>query len=153
MASRITSLMIVYSTVCSGADQRKHQSPASLAFVRGIHRWPVNSPHKGPVTRKMFLLDDVIIHDQWLIGQSWTFSVNKSTSTKLLKLLTVQKLVDWGLTEIITIAQITLSDKFSWRKSFVFRSKFHWSLFVGFQLIICWHWFRYWLHPGQEKWQ
>ena len=36
-------------TVCSGADQRKHQSSASLAFVRGIHRWPVNSPHKGPV--------------------------------------------------------------------------------------------------------
>ena len=49
------------STVCSGADQRKHQSSASLAFVRGIHRWPVNSPHKGPVTRKMFPFDDVIM--------------------------------------------------------------------------------------------
>ena len=45
----------------SGADQRKHQSSASLAFVRGIHRWPVNSPHKWPVTLKMFLLDDVIM--------------------------------------------------------------------------------------------
>ena len=45
----------------SGADQRKHQSSASLAFVRGIHRWPVNSPHKGPVTRKMFPFDDVIM--------------------------------------------------------------------------------------------
>ena len=45
---------IVHSTVCSGADQRKHQSSASLAFVRGIHRWPANSPHKGPVTRKIF---------------------------------------------------------------------------------------------------
>ena len=54
MASQITSLAIVYSTVYSGADQRKHQSSASLAFVRGIHRWPVNFPHKGPVTRKMF---------------------------------------------------------------------------------------------------
>ena len=41
-------------------DQRKHKSSASLAFVRGIHRWPVNSPHKGPVTRKMFSFDDVI---------------------------------------------------------------------------------------------
>ena len=61
MASQITSVMIAYSTVCSGADQRKHQSPASLAFVRGIHRWPVNSPHKGPVTRKMFPFDDVIM--------------------------------------------------------------------------------------------
>ena len=39
---------------CSGGDQRKHVSSVSLAFVRGIHRWPVDSPHKGPVTRKMF---------------------------------------------------------------------------------------------------
>ena len=44
MASQITSLTIVYSTVYSDADQRKHQSSALLAFVRGIHRWPVNSP-------------------------------------------------------------------------------------------------------------
>ena len=51
MASQITSLTIVYSTVYSDADQRKHQSSASLAFVRGIHRGPVNSPHKWPVTR------------------------------------------------------------------------------------------------------
>ena len=42
-----------------GPDQRKHQSSASLAFVRGIHLWPVNHPHKGPVTRKMFPFDDV----------------------------------------------------------------------------------------------
>ena len=61
MASQITSLIIVYSTVYSGADQRKHQSSASLAFVRGIHRWPVNSPHKWSVTRKMFPFDDVIV--------------------------------------------------------------------------------------------
>ena len=52
MAYQITSLTIVYSTVYSGTYQRKHQSSASLAFVRGIHRWPANSPHKGPVTRK-----------------------------------------------------------------------------------------------------
>ena len=58
--SQITSLTIVYSTV-SGADQRKHQSSASLAFVRGIHRWLVNYPHKWPVTRKMAPLDDVIM--------------------------------------------------------------------------------------------
>ena len=58
MASQITSLTIVYSTAYSGADQRKHQSSASLAFVWEIHR---NSPHKWPVTRKMCLYDDVII--------------------------------------------------------------------------------------------
>ena len=61
MASRITGVSIVCSTICSVADQRKHQSSASLAFVRGIHRWPADSPHKGPVTRKMFPFDDVII--------------------------------------------------------------------------------------------
>ena len=51
--------------VCSCADQRKHQSSASLAFVRGILRWPVNSPHKWPVTRKMFPFDDVIMDHHW----------------------------------------------------------------------------------------
>ena len=50
-----------FSIVYSNADQRKHQSSASLAFVRGIHRGPVNSPHKWPVTRKMFPFDYVII--------------------------------------------------------------------------------------------
>ena len=57
VASEITSLKIVYSTVYSGADQRKHQSSAS-----GIHRRPVNSPHKWQVTRKMFPFDDVFVH-------------------------------------------------------------------------------------------
>ena len=61
IASQTTSLTIVYSTVYSDADQSKHQNSASLAFVRGIHRWPVNSPHKGPETRKMFPFDDVIM--------------------------------------------------------------------------------------------
>ena len=61
MASRITSLTILYSSVCSGADKRKHQGYASLAFVRGIHRWPGNTPHKCPVTWNMFSFDDVIM--------------------------------------------------------------------------------------------
>ena len=61
MASQITSLVNVYSTVYSVADQRKHQISASLAFVRRIHRGPVNSPHKWTVTRKMFPFDDVIM--------------------------------------------------------------------------------------------
>ena len=61
IASQITSLTIVYSTVYSSADQRKHQSSVSLAFVRGIYRGPVNSPHKWPVTRNMFPFDDVIM--------------------------------------------------------------------------------------------
>ena len=67
IASQITSLTIVYSIIYSDADQRKHQSSASLAFVRGIHRGPVNSLHKWPVTRKMFPFDDVIMksHTWW----------------------------------------------------------------------------------------
>ena len=63
IASQISSLTIVYSIVYSDADQRKHQSSASLVFVRGIHRSTVNSPHKWPVTRKVFPFDDVIMRD------------------------------------------------------------------------------------------
>ena len=51
IASQITSLAVVYSTDYSDADQRQHQSSASMAFVWGIHRGPVNSPHEWPVTR------------------------------------------------------------------------------------------------------
>ena len=61
MASQFTNLTVVYSTVYSDADQRKHQSSASLAFVWGNSPGPVNSPHKGPVTRKMLPFDDVIM--------------------------------------------------------------------------------------------
>ena len=56
-------VFIVCSSVDSGPEQRKHQSSASLAFVRGIHRWPVNSPHKRSATRKVFPVDDVIMID------------------------------------------------------------------------------------------
>ena len=63
IASQITSLTIVYAIVYSDADQRKHQSSASLAFVWGIRRGPVNSPHKWPVTRKMFPFDDIMTDD------------------------------------------------------------------------------------------
>ena len=57
MASQIIRRTTVYSTIYSGADQIKHQSSATLAFVRGIHRSPVKSPQKGPTTLKMFLFD------------------------------------------------------------------------------------------------
>ena len=61
MAYQNTGVSIVCSTVCSGTYQWKHQSPASLAFVRGNHRWPVDSHRKRPVTRKMFPFDNVIM--------------------------------------------------------------------------------------------
>ena len=76
MASQITSLTIVYSTVYSGTDHRKHQSSTSPAYVRGVHQWPVNSPHIGPVARKMFPSDDVIM--------SWHFVSIKSERSVIL---------------------------------------------------------------------
>ena len=79
MASQITSLAIVSSAVYSGTDQRKHQSSASLAFVRWIYRWPVNSPHKVPVTRKMFPFDGVIMichHLSWPDFELWAYVNN-----------------------------------------------------------------------------
>ena len=79
MASQITSLTVVYSIVNAGVDQRKHQSSASLAFVRGIHRWPVNSTHKRPITRKMFPFDDVIMKYDTLLGQHLTAPVRRNT--------------------------------------------------------------------------
>ena len=88
IASQITSLVIVYSTIYSDTDQRKHQSSASLAFVWGIHQGPVNSPHQWPVTQKMFPFDDVImIWSAFLIEalnmisyHDWGFCLQKQVS-------------------------------------------------------------------------
>ena len=61
MPSQIISVSTVNSTVCSGRDQRKHQSSTSVALVRGIHRWPMDSPHRGPIMRKVFPFNDIIM--------------------------------------------------------------------------------------------
>ena len=94
MASQIISLTMVYSTVYSDTDQRNHQSSASLAFVQGIHRGPVHSTHKWPVTRKMFPFDDVIM--VWphmvkyvtfgMVKQSWYWLLVHQTKTPWLGL-------------------------------------------------------------------
>ena len=97
VASQITSLTIVYSSVYWDADQRKYQSSASPAFVRGIHRRPVNFPHKWPVTRKMFPFDDVImavveyrvILDHVIMGPTLTLHINLSLKTPARKRLNV----------------------------------------------------------------
>ena len=88
MVSQITSLTIVYSTIYSGTDQSKHQSSASLAFVWGIHRAPVNSPHKRPVTRKMFPFHEVIMYfdTEQVISQHlnlwWSISLTDTCGTR-----------------------------------------------------------------------
>ena len=71
MTSQITGVSIVCLTVGSGADQRKHQNSASLAFMRGIHRWPVDSPHERPVTWKMFPFDE---DSMWLENEAAIYS-------------------------------------------------------------------------------
>ena len=81
MASQMTSLTVVYLIVHSGADQRKHQSYASLAFV-----WAGNSPVTGefpaqrPVMRKMFPFDDIIMYlrhiDTCMLAVSYIRSIS-----------------------------------------------------------------------------
>ena len=107
LASQITSLTNVYSTVYSGTDLRKHQSSASLAFVRGIHRWPANSPHNWPVTRKIFPFDDVIMSK--LVVNLSSLQVELDTH--------VQK-------------------HFHETKMFIFRLRFNLNLVVGVQFVI-----------------
>ena len=79
MASQITSLTIVYSIVYSSADQRKRQNSMSLAFVWGIHRGLVTSPHKGQVTWKMFPFDGVIMIKKKINKKDKNFSNTLST--------------------------------------------------------------------------
>ena len=94
MGSHITSLMIVYPTVYSGPDQRKHQSSTLLAFARGIHRSPVNFPHKGPVMWKMFPFDDVI-----------TMSISEATLIDMGELITgVHKDITWAVLAPVGLA-------------------------------------------------
>ena len=93
MASQITGVSIVYSTLDSGADQRKHQSSVALAFVRGIHWWPVNSLHKRSLTRKMFPCTHVSV-------PSLTFMLNSEISTHEwlgCLFVSVGLLVWWGM--------------------------------------------------------
>ena len=79
-ASQITGVSIVYATICSGADQRKCQNSASLTFERGIHRWPVDSPHKGPVTRKCIYLMTSSCLWLWLIISKASCYLNHAIS-------------------------------------------------------------------------
>ena len=131
MASQITSRTVVYSTVYAGADQRKHQSSASLAFVRGIHRWPMNSPNKGPVTRKMFHLMTSSCNNLFSVTTNW----KRTPKPVLLALCEFNTAHFNGLVALThrgrnkTIYQ----NGFSWMKMHEQRLKFHCIFLLGVQ--------------------
>ena len=101
MAFQITVVSIICSTVRSGADQGNHQRSASLAFVRGIHQWPVDSPHKKTVTWKMFPFDDVIMR------RSSTHGFHLKSSNELQWLIKDERIFDDGSSEKTQTARFT----------------------------------------------
>ena len=106
MASQTTGVSIVYAIVCSDADQRKHQSSASLALVGGNHQLPMNSPHKGPVTRRIFPFDNVIM----ILSFSTLFKFSKSVE------LIPQEVVQW---KWLLMNELYINFRAEWcRKSF-----------------------------------
>ena len=112
MESQITSLTIVYATVYSGADQRKHHTSASLAFMRGIHRSPVNSPNKWPETWKMFPFDDVIMSWAYFYKRV-LYSYEQWTTLQRLEIYYTRKMtstyrmchLNWVLPSVIHVAR------------------------------------------------
>ena len=122
MASQITSLTIVYSPVCSGTDQRKDRISASLAFVRGIHRGPVNSRHKRPVTRKMFPFDDVIMLGFVHFIRQRRFKQNACFDTKPMSEQRWRKLTLKCRANVLTYSHVGAGTK---------QSKFYQSIFLN----------------------
>ena len=125
-------LTIVYSTIYSGTDQRKHQMSASLAFMWRIHWWPVNFPHK--VTRKTFPSDDVIMA---------TLSCQLSSS------LACMLLIDWAiiLTALWLDHKMKLSQNLNRKKNWSGNTCVHQyiaslSLWCGFDEVMTFHYVR-----------
>ena len=129
MASQLTSVSVVCLTVCSCTDQRNISKLRALAFVRGIHRWSLDSPHKGPVTRKMFPFDDVIMERYCRIwNRSPTLYVcwrPRHLQTQLWQnsdpvFTRDRHLAHLSLDKITAFSQTIFSSALSWMKSFVF---------------------------------
>ena len=118
MASQITCVFIVCSTVGSGADQREHQNSASLAFVRGIHRWLVNSLHERPVMRKMFPFDDIIMVSECVVIRFKVCQLNSCPHT----IVTHDSSTKWLIMMLWFSKHVLLS---LWRK---FSEKMHYLI-------------------------
>ena len=88
VASQITSLAFVYSTVYSGAAQRKHQSPESLTFVRGNHhRRPVNSPHSNAENVSIWWRHHAVSYQP---GQGWNVLGRLKNAYGLLNMIALE---------------------------------------------------------------
>ena len=136
ITSQVTGVSIIYSTTCSGT----YQSSASLAFVRGIHRWPVNSPHKRPVTRKIFPFDDVIMTTHEIPKYTTTLRgvINLLQGTFLsmvnvdeciFQITTTSTKGQWVNKYTLYVSMIIL-----WMKIFEYWFKCHWGLLVRAKL-------------------
>ena len=132
IVSQITSLTIVYSTVYSGADQRKYQSSASLAFVRGIHQGLVNSPHKWPVTLKNVpiwwchhVMDDSCLENINIIICMWHVAWCYDIFQKLWRPFRVRFTILWYLYFSLILI---FSGVYGW----IFEALMTWSLHVKF---------------------
>ena len=123
MTSPVMSISVVCSTVCSGADQTKYQSSASLAFVGGTGEFPA---------QRVSNMQNVSIwwrhHDTshcYCFGTESGIHINSYPPDKM-----------------AAISQTTYSNACSQMKNFVFWFEFHWTLFLRAQLTIFQHWFR-----------
>ena len=147
IASQITSLTIVYSTGYSGADQRKHQSSASLAFAWGIHRDRWIPRTKGQLRGKCF----------HLMTSSWRTSKTPNRAdiiTKTYRVLSVNRRLEQCGNAVIQRSGILAPDNsiyaliyenglnsateflydFSWKK--VYWIQFHLCFFLRVQLTV-----------------
>ena len=135
MASQITSVSIVRLAVCSGGDQRKHQSSALLAFVRGIHWWPVDTPHKGSSFRVDRLDKPQSPRTWWWRHQMETFSAllaicaeNSPSDTELWCFLwsAPELTVEWTMVRLVIWHAIALfMTSLKWYGSILLR--YNWS--------------------------
>ena len=137
IASQITSLAIVYSTVYSDTYQRKHQSSASLAFVWGIHREPVNSLHKGQITQKMLPFHGVIMElsraerESNSVPPDWGNTASCQFSVWYVRFMS-QTWIAFKLTYMPTLTQVVLFH------DYVIRTDIHSTFNISFALCIIW---------------
>ena len=129
MASQITSLAVVYITIYSDADQRKHQSSASLAFV-----WEFTGAGEFPAQRASYV-ENVSIW--WRHhGERVTLGTNKPCNHRLIP--------PW--TNVAAICQMMTPNGFSWIDELTVNSEFwwnfHWTISHKILKIISYHWFR-----------